>query len=81
MAPKIAARAGIVGSTFDATEIEIAIGTTIAALAVFDVVSEMITAISTDTAVMPIRLETPRLFEIDSPIVAASSVSARRSRR
>jgi hypothetical protein len=53
----MAARAGIVGLTSEATAIEIAIGTVIAALAVLLVVSETSTATITTTIVMPTRLD------------------------
>ena len=58
-----------------AAAIEIAIGTTIAALAVLLVVSEMSTATITTTIVTPSRLETPRLSESDSPTTVARPVS------
>ena len=49
-------------------------GTTIAADAVFDVVSEMITATMTDTMVIGTSVETPRLSLSDSPTTLASPV-------
>ena len=51
-----------------------AIGTTIAALAVLLVVSEMITATTTTTIVTPRRLDTPIASDSDSPTTVASPV-------
>src|SRR5690606_34421854 len=58
-APKTAASAGIMGSTPAAEAIGITIGTTIVALAVLLVVSEIRIAISAATAEIATRLENP----------------------
>ena len=71
----MAAMAGITGSTWTAVEMAMAIGTTIAALAVLLVVSEMITAMTTQMMVIETRLETFRALAGPSPIVLARPVS------
>src|ERR687894_147767 len=74
-APKIAARAGIRGSTPAALAMGITIGTTIPTLAVLEVVSEMSIATTVASSVMPSRLVRPRALVTPLPMVLASPVS------
>jgi hypothetical protein len=62
------------GSTPAEAAIGMMIGTTIATLAVFDVVSEISTAMTTARMVMESRLETPRASASESPTTLARPV-------
>src|SRR5215218_10641951 len=77
-APNTAASAGITGLTPAEAAIGSTIGTTIVALAVLEVVSEINRATIVERMDVAKRLDTPRPLVRPSPIVSARPVSERR---